>query len=83
MAGSMLMLLAVYQTPSLRVLLDDRVFNIGRRLEILIGRWLHVPGDQSLSPSVERALRIIATVDGLLQEARRSDKGIDPEATLH
>lgn len=72
MAGSMLMLLAAYRTPSLRELLDERVFSIGYRLQNLIGRWLHVPG-QSVSPSVEWALHIIVTVDSILQEARHSD----------
>lgn len=71
MAGSMLMLLAAYQTPGLRDLLDERVFSIGHRLEKLIERWLNVPG-QAVSPSVERALHIIVTVDSILQEARRS-----------
>jgi len=67
----MLMLLAVYRTPCLQGLLDERIFSIGRRLEVLIRRWLYVPGDQSISPSVERALHIIITVDGILQEARQ------------
>ena len=71
MAGSMLMLLAVYQTPCLQELLDERIFSIGSRLEVLIRRWLYVPSDQSVSPSVERALYIIVTVDGILQEARK------------
>jgi hypothetical protein len=71
MAGSMLMLLAAYQTPCLRDLLDERVFSIGRRLQLLVGRWLHIPG-QSASPSVELALRIIATVDSILQDAASS-----------
>jgi hypothetical protein len=72
MAGSMLMLLAAYRTPCLRELLDERVFSIGHRLQNLIGRWLHVPG-QSISPSVEKALHIIITVDNLLQEAHHTE----------
>ncbi|ETN43892.1 uncharacterized protein HMPREF1541_11023 [Cyphellophora europaea CBS 101466] len=67
MAGTMAMLLAANRTPSLQPCLGDDLFRVGPHLRHLLGRWMYC-ADQGISPSVERAVQWIVTIDDILQQ---------------
>lgn len=68
MAGTMAMLLAAHRSRSLRPYLGKELVQVGPHLRRLLGRWMHCP-DQIPSPSVERAVQWIITIDEILQQA--------------
>ncbi|KAL1960100.1 hypothetical protein VTO42DRAFT_272 [Malbranchea cinnamomea] len=63
MASVMLILLAAAQTPVLRKCIPPEAKDLGAHLERLLRRWMRIPGDCGISPSVERSVELISEVN--------------------
>ncbi|KAK2761152.1 hypothetical protein FQN54_001673 [Arachnomyces sp. PD_36] len=67
MAGVMLTMLAACQHPYIKQHIGTKATSIGTHLVRLLSRWMHITSDP-VSPSVDRSVKLIIQVDGLIQK---------------
>lgn len=70
MASAMLILLAASQTSTLRQCIPAEVKDLGTHLERLLRRWMRIPGQCGVSPSVERSIELISEVNVSLESMK-------------
>ena len=67
MAGVMLTMLAACQHPNIKQHIGTKATSLGGHLVRLLTRWMHITSNQ-VSPSVDRSVKLIMQVDGLIQK---------------
>jgi hypothetical protein len=76
MTAAMLILLVACRLPILRQLVGEEVLTAASHLRQLIRTWTEIPG-QASSPSIEQSLRLIAEIDGFIQQEYQSEEEYD------
>ena len=73
MAGVMLTMLAACQHPNIKQHIEAKATSLGGHLVRLLTRWMHIT-NHPVSPSVDRSVKLIMQVDGIIQKEYSVDR---------